>query len=77
MNIYEIVMKLIGPVQPTGHHYQDIENSNNMQKLIDLTEQLIFEISLSTVFAEKRKTSVKKIGVQAQDFFKRLKIDQC
>jgi len=44
MNLYEIVMKLVGPVCPTGDNNTDQERLKNMKALIELVDRLLFDI---------------------------------
>ena len=73
MNIYEIVMKLNGPVQATGMHGKDQERLRNMKELTHLSDRLLFEVSSSTCDAERHEASMKAIGVHARDFLQAVK----
>ena len=44
MNLYEVVMKLVGPVCPTGDHNTDQERLKNMKALTELVDRLLFDI---------------------------------
>ena len=70
MNLYEIVMKLVGPVCPTGDHNTDQERLKNMKALIELVDRLLFDIGEVEQYAEAPDASMKAIGVHARDFLK-------
>ena len=68
MEMQDIVMKLIGPVQPTGDHGADQKRLENMKMLTELTDQLLFEISMAATNENRAEASIKAIGVHARDF---------
>lgn len=68
MELYEIIMKLVGPVRPIGEHSADLERLENMKKLTDLTDRLLFEIEAATPNSDRAEASMKAIGVHARDF---------
>lgn len=73
MEMYEIVMKLIGPVRPTGDHAADQKRLANMEKLTELVDRLLFEIDSATTAATRTEASMKAIGDHAKDFMVRIK----
>ena len=68
MKLNEIVMKLIGPVQPYGDHYGDMIRLRNIKELTELTDYLIGEISQASNSAERPEASMKEIGQHAKEF---------
>jgi hypothetical protein len=68
MDMYEIVMRLIGPVQPIGEHYSDQKRLANMKVLTELVDRLLFEIARAEPFADRTEASMKAIGTHAHDF---------
>lgn len=44
MDIYQIVMKLVGPVEPIGDSGADIKRLENLQELTKLIDQLLTEV---------------------------------
>ncbi len=44
MDIYEVVMKLAGQVEPVGETHTDDKRYENLQQLTALTEQLLTDI---------------------------------
>lgn len=51
MNLDEIVMKLIGPVQATGDSRIDEERLKNMKHLLWLVDRLLFDIEIAAADA--------------------------
>lgn len=68
MKLIEIVMTLIGPVQPTGEHGADQKRLENMKALTELTDQLLFEIAVAARCADRAEASMKAIGAHAKTF---------
>ena len=68
MELHEIVLKLIGPVQPVGETRADEERLENMRSLTDLTDKLLYEIERAAPFADREEASMKKIGAHARYF---------
>ena len=68
MELYEIVMKLIGPVQPVGETRADEQRLESMKKLTELTDRLLFEIDAAAHNADRAEASMRAIGVHARDF---------
>ena len=72
MEMHEIVMKLIGPVRPTGDHGADQERLANMEALTGLVDRLLFEIDSATPAATRSEASMKAIGAHAKEFMERV-----
>ena len=68
MELYEIVMKLVGPVQPIGETRADEQRLANMKKLTELTDLLLGEIDDAVHGADRVEASMKAIGIHARDF---------
>jgi hypothetical protein len=68
MELHEIVMKLVGPVQPTGCHGTDEKHLANLRKLTDLIGFLLAEVNEASIAATRQEASMKAIGVHARDF---------
>ena len=72
MELHEIVMKLVGPVQPSGDSRIDAARLANMETLIALADELIGEISLAAHSATRHEASMKAIGKRARRFLDEL-----
>jgi hypothetical protein len=73
MDLYEIVMKLVGPVQAIGDSEVDFQRFNNLKKLTILVDQLLFEIGRAAESKDRAQASMKKIGEHAFDFLEDLR----
>lgn len=72
-NLFEIVMKLVGPVQPMGEHYADKARLENIKKLTELVDRLLYEIKDASTAADRPEDSMRAIGIHALDFLKEVK----
>lgn len=72
-NIYEIVIKLCGRIEPTGDSNFDETRLENLEGVIDLVERLTQDI----IFVARNKTShensVKAIGLRADSFISEMR----
>jgi hypothetical protein len=68
MELYEVVMKLVGPVKPVGETREDERRLANMKVLTELADRLLFEIDAVSHNADRIQASMKAIGVHARDF---------
>ena len=63
MDLYDIVMKLVGPVDPVGSSEIDRERMENLKVLLDLTDQLLSAIDLvATLNKNRTEWSMKQAG---------------
>lgn len=67
-DLYDIVMKLNGPIQPTGEHGVDGERFKNLQSLMDLLDDLLYDIRQASRTKRNLQASEKKIGIYAHNF---------
>lgn len=68
MELYDIVMKLVGPVDPVGETRADEQRLENLKKLTALTDALLCEIYSVAHNADRNESSMKAIGVRARNF---------
>ena len=68
VELFDVVTKLIGPVQPVGETYADHARLENMKALTELTERLIAEIRQAASCADRHEASMAKVGKYARDF---------
>lgn len=68
MELHEIVMTLVGPVQPVGETRADEQRLDNMKKLTELVDRLLFEIDTAAASADRVEASMKAIGMHARKF---------
>jgi len=70
MDIFEIVMKLNGPVDAVGEHYADVNRKENLEHLCDLADKILGEISKASSTSNRVEFSMKEIGEYAKNFLK-------
>lgn len=63
MELYDIVMKLTGPVDPIGDSRVDAERQENLKVLLDLTDRLLTKIDeVATDNKDRVEWSMKQAG---------------
>ena len=73
MELYEIIMKLVGSVQPTGKHDIDEAHLENLKKLTKLTDKLLFEINKVALYSDSDEQSISELGDYANRFISKVK----
>jgi len=68
IDAYEVVKKLIGPIDPTGDSRVDEQRMENMKACVDLTQRLCVDIWAVAPHKDSHMHSMKKLGEAAQDF---------
>lgn len=73
MDVYEVVKKLIGDINPIGETNTDNERFENLKKMTDLVDRLLFDIDIvATENIKRPEYSMKRAGEFAGKFFKDL-----
>ena len=72
MDLFEIVMKLNGCVQPVGETHSDSARFENLERLCELTERLMVEIRQVSHCAERHEASMAAAGKAAQNFIRNI-----
>ena len=63
MELYDIVMKLTGPVDPIGDSRIDADRMENLKALLDLTDRLLTKIDkVATDNKDRVEWSMKQAG---------------
>lgn len=75
MNLYDIVIKLTGPIDPLGESNADEKRYENLKEQINLVEKLLCDIRYVANNADRHEASVKRAGDKARNFFISLKED--
>lgn len=70
MTNYDVVSKLIGPVDPVGDSSVDNQRYQNLQDLIHLTDKLLQDIRNVAGNKDMMAYSMKKAGERADEFLK-------
>jgi hypothetical protein len=68
MTLYEIVMKLVGPVQATGDHGADEKRLENLRKLMGLLDDLLMDMNDAAASETRPEASMKAIGKCAREW---------
>ena len=75
MNIYDVVNKLVGPIEPVGSTHTDHERFDNLENMTDLVYALITDIDrIADENKNRREASMKKAGVHCDGFLTALGI---
>jgi len=75
MEIYDVVTKLIGVVEPVGETNEDDRRYENLQTLIDLTEKLLFDIGQTSNYRNRVEFSMKRAGDYAKDYLNEVHVE--
>ena len=73
MELDEIVMKLVGPVQPVGESGTDGQRLKSIFELTNLVDRLLGELSMAAQCADRHECSMRMIGEHARDFLAEVK----
>lgn len=67
-DIYDIVKKIVGPVEAVGDSRIDERNYQNLETLIELLSNILDDIENCSRDASRHEYSMKKNGQRAKDF---------
>lgn len=63
MEMYDVVMKLVGPTRPVGETYEDARRFENLAVLTRLVDRLMTEIhEIATENTKRQEYSMKRAG---------------
>lgn len=68
MIIYDVVEKLIGPVDASGDHGRDMERLANLKEMTDLVDALVRDIRYAAQTAGHHADSMNQIGTTAKKY---------
>ena len=69
MDIYEIVKKLVGPINPIGETNADNDRFENLKATTELIDRLLFDIDdVACRYKNNHQASMKKASVFAANF---------
>ena len=66
--IADLVFALVGDTSAHGESYIDKQNRENQQKLTEVIDALLWEVSKNTGYAKRGEYSMKLIGKDAENF---------
>lgn len=75
MNVYDVVIKLIGPIEPIGETNTDNNRFENLKAMTELVDELLTDID-TVVYLNKDRSeySRKRAGQFASEFYKKIGI---
>lgn len=76
MDIYEVVVKLIGPITPVGDSGEDRVRLENLKTMTALVEDLLEDIDRVIPNKQRAEGSMRAAGMYASRFFDSLGITQ-
>ena len=72
MTLYDIVKKIIGPIEPIGMSEVDEKNYLNLEETIDLVDKLLFDLNIVASHKDSYEHSVSKAGKLANNFLREI-----
>jgi hypothetical protein len=73
MEVYDVVKKLIGPIEPVGEANIDNIRFENLKEMCDLVEKLLSDIQYVVSFKDCSEFSRSNAGKKAEKFLKSIK----
>lgn len=73
-DLRDLVLKVIGPIEPIGKHEVDERRLENFKQLTELVDRLIFDIAQIAPNDQRHEASMKAIGKHARDFLNDMEI---
>lgn len=66
--VYEVVTKLIGPIDPIGETNADDDRFDNLKELAILVDKLVYDIDAVIPNKRRAEFSMKRAGEYADNF---------
>lgn len=76
MDNYDVIKKLIGPIQPVGSTHVDAERYRNLEETISVVDRLLSDIDRIATKKKAPEHSIKRAANRASKFFDDLGIEQ-
>ena len=73
MEIYDVVKKLVGPIDPVGETNTDNKRFENLKTMTDLMYKLVGDIQYVSQSATSQEHSVSRAGKHARGFFEEMR----
>ncbi len=74
MDLYEVVKKLIGEVNPIGETNEDEKRYENLKVMTGLVDKLLTDINDVVSYKDRQEWSLKKAGTFANLFLDKIGI---
>ncbi|HAR37543.1 MAG TPA: hypothetical protein DCS09_02590 [Porphyromonadaceae bacterium] len=69
MDVYDVVVKLVGPIEPVGETNADNSRFSNIEEMTELVDRLVKDIADVARFNKDRgEYSMKRAGQHAHHF---------
>ena len=69
MEVYDVVKRLIGPIEPLGAAHTDEERFENLKAMTELVDLLLNDICVVGQYKNQHQASMKKAGEFADEFY--------
>lgn len=66
MNAYELIKKLLGPIEAVGDPYEDDKVLKNLEDYRDLLLRILEDLLVSGCTAERQEHSMRQVGEKAR-----------
>ena len=76
MDIYEVVTKLIGPIDPVGESHTDGMRLENLAVMTDLIERLLLDVGGVVPNKARIEFSLRRAGEHAAEFMYEAGVDE-
>lgn len=77
IDVYEVVTKLIGPIDPIGETNEDNRRYENLRNLTQLVDRALSDIDrISMSCKDDHRFSIKRAGEHCSKFFDDLGIEE-
>lgn len=73
IDLYEVVKKLNGEIEPIGETRTDEHNFENLKNLCKLVDKLLFDINRVIPNSERIESSMKHAGLYAKNFMQEVR----
>ena len=73
MEIYDVVTKFIGPIEPVGETREDDRRWGNLKQMTLLVDKLMGDISRVVPYQKRVEFSMKRAGGYAHEFINDIK----
>jgi len=72
VDVYEVVKRLIGPIQPVGESHTDKDRLENMKEYTELARKMVIDINTVAFNKDSHMHSVRLVGEEAHEFCREL-----
>jgi hypothetical protein len=77
INVYRLVTKLVGPIEPVGETHEDTKRLDNLKHMVAVVSMLIEDIGVVAEMEDRfHQASIKEAGGYAFNFLRSLVPDE-